>query len=180
MPDFEPFHHHDTQHLVSGHPEQVGATKITTVGTNPIMETAHGDRGEQRGQAQQHSQPRQHSMMTIVLIAAVVSLISGAIGAMGYTHYLAPKPGEASSSQTQTKGGPNRESSSARSGGMSSANSAAQPNTTEMNAEAEAGELKQQITNLNKRIERLGERVDRLQELLSLAVPLLQRIAPKH
>ena len=34
--------------------------------------------------------------------------------------------------------------------------------------------------NLNRQIDRLGERVDRLQELLSLAVPLLQRIAPKN
>jgi hypothetical protein len=34
--------------------------------------------------------------------------------------------------------------------------------------------------NLNRRLDRLSEQVDRVHELLSLAVPLLQRIAPKN
>jgi len=33
--------------------------------------------------------------------------------------------------------------------------------------------------DLKQRIDRFGEQVDRIQQLLSLAVPLLQRIAPK-
>ena len=41
-------------------------------------------------------------------------------------------------------------------------------------------QTRQQIRNLDGQIDRLGERVDRLQQLLSLAVPLLQRIAPKN
>ena len=45
---------------------------------------------------------------------------------------------------------------------------------------AEAAELKDQMRILSQRIDQLGERVDRLQTLLSLAVPLLQRIAPKN
>jgi hypothetical protein len=36
-----------------------------------------------------------------------------------------------------------------------------------------------QFRNLNQMIDRLGERVDRLQTMLGVAVPLLQRIAPK-
>jgi Sodium/hydrogen exchanger family len=43
----------------------------------------------------------------------------------------------------------------------------------------EVAKLKQQIGSRNQRIDRLGERVDRLQTLLSVAMPLLQRIARK-
>jgi hypothetical protein len=175
LPDIEPFHHQDTQHLVSGNSEQVGATNITTVVSSAIMEKGHDARGKERGEPQPQLQPRQTSMMTIVAVAAVVSLISGAIGAMGYTHYVAPKSNGSPASQSHSGSGANSQSPSTRSSGETAASG-----TSELRVGDEAAELKQQIINLNKRIERLGEQVDRLQELLSLTVPLLQRMAPKH
>jgi cytoskeletal protein RodZ len=181
VPDVEPLQQ-DTAHLDSAHPEQVAATRVTTVGSSPIMDRAPKGRGEGRSQVQppQQSQSIQPSMVKLVLVAAAVSLICGVIGAVGYTHFFAPTPRDASSSQSQTHVGSNSESKSTRSGGTPAAKPTAQPASGAVNVEDEAIQLKQQITSLNQRIERLGEKVDRLQELLSLAVPLLQRIAPKH
>ena len=51
-------------------------------------------------------------MMTNLLITAAVALISGVIGAMGYSHFFGPKPGEPASSQSKTEAGSNKESSS--------------------------------------------------------------------
>ena len=145
------------------------------------------DRGDQRAPAQ--PRPRQPSMITNLLITATVALICGVFGAMGYSYFFGSKPGEPSSSQSKTEagssqesssktksdGGPNTDSANASSNRAST--SSATPGSSSAN---EADELKQQIMNLNQRIDRFGERVDRLQELLSLAVPLLQRMAPKN
>jgi len=145
------------------------------------------DRGHQRDQAQ--PQPHRPSMLPSLLITAVVALISGVIGAMGYAYLSGSKPGEASSSHTKSEAGFNQESSSTtRSGGGSNAGSAQESSTQSSTSPSmqgsssgqDADTLKEQITKLNRRIDRLGEAVDRLQQLLSLAVPLLQRIAPKN
>jgi len=144
-------------------------------------------RGDQRDQAQPH--PQQPSMLKNLLITATVALICGVLGAMGYSHFFGSKPGEPSSSQSKTEagssqesssktksdGGPNTDSANVSSNGASTSSAIPGPSSAK-----EADELKQQIMNLNQRIDRFGERVDRLQELLSLAVPLLQRMAPKN
>jgi hypothetical protein len=127
-----------------------------------------------------HHQARHPSMMTNLLVTAAVSLTCGAIGAIGYTHFFGPTASDPSSSHSQTETPSTSESSSTQSGRGPATTALTQPGAGMAKIADEASELKQQIMNLNKRIERLGERVDRLQELLSLAVPLLQRIAPKH
>ena len=99
MPDIEPLQQ-DTAHLDSAHPEQVAATRVTTVGSSPIMDRAPKGRGEERGKPQQQEQPQQQSqshqpsMMKLVLVTAAVSLICGVIGAVGYTHFFAPASGD--------------------------------------------------------------------------------------
>ena len=50
-------------------------------------------------------------MMPNLLITAVLSLISGVIGAMGYSHFFGDKSGEPSWCQSRTEGGSNQESS---------------------------------------------------------------------
>ena len=143
-------------------------------------------RGDQRDQAQPH--PQQPSMLKNLLITATVAAIFGVLGAMGYSHFFGSKSGEPSSSQSKTEAGSSQESSSKT---MSDGG----PNTDSANASSngastsspipgsssakEADELKKQIMDLKQRIDRFGEQVDRIHQLLSLAVPLLQRIAPK-
>lgn len=123
-------------------------------------------------------------MKTNIFITAVVALISGVIGAMGYTYYVGPKPGEPPSSRSVAETGRNQEpNSKSQSGGGStqqSTEASASSVAPAISAAQEVAELKQQIKNLNQRLARLGEEVDRLQTQLSLAVPLLQRIAPKN
>ena len=157
-------------------------------GTTPI-EPKDGRRMTAAIKRASRSHSEQPSMMTNLLITAAVALICGVIGAMGYSHFFGPKPGEASSSQSKTEAGSNKESGAkSKSGGGSDTESAKESGTQASTASAipgvssaqEVDELKQQIRNLNQKIDRLGERVDRLQQLLSLAVPLLQRIAPKN
>jgi hypothetical protein len=156
-----------------------------------VAEQARGrdqdDRGAVRGAARPQSHKR--SMMPNLLITAGVALMSGVIGAVGYSSLLGSKPGEPFSSRSKTEGGSSQESSSSRkSGGGSDTGSANESSTQASTSSSSAGfgsaqqadELKQQIMNLNKRMDRIGEQIDRLQELLSLAVPLLQRLAPKH
>jgi hypothetical protein len=161
--------------LESGQTDQAGTTRVTTVGASPIVEKARNDRGGERAHAQ--PQPGQSSTMSYFAVMAL-SLICGALGALGYSHFFGPKSGEPTS-QSSAEQGPSKESTlTSKSSGGSSSNSAKDSGpgaSTE-----QAGNLKQQIMSLNKRIDRLGERVDRLQELLSLAVPLLQRMAPKQ
>jgi hypothetical protein len=177
----------DSQRPESGQPEQVPSTRVMNVGANPVADSGRAPRRVESDRRDLHnraqSQSAHPSMMTYVLLTAV-SLACGVIGAMGYAHFLGPQPGEPSSSQSQT--GSNKASGSTKTSAGSGTKSANQTSTNESASDAaiessqEAGDLKQQIVNLNKRIDRLGERVDRLQELLSLAVPLLQRLAPKQ
>ena len=69
-------------------------------------------------------------MMTNLLITAAVALISGVIGAMGYSYFFGPKPDESSSSQSKTEAGSNKESSSkSKSGGGSNPESAQESST---------------------------------------------------
>jgi hypothetical protein len=139
------------------------------------------DGGDQRGQA--GPQPQQPSMMKNLLITAAVALVCGVIGAMAYAHFFGSKSDRSSSSQTKHEAGANQGSSSrTKSGGGSHAETA--PTSTSSSVRGSrsaqgADALNEQIKDLTWRIDRLGERVDRLQQLLSLAVPLLQRIAPK-
>ncbi len=143
-------------------------------------------RGDQRDPAQPH--PQQSSMLKNLLITAMVAAIFGVLGAMGYSHFFGSKSGEPSSSQSKTEvvssqesssktmsdGGPNTDSANASSSQVST--SSPIPGSS---SAKEADELKKQIMDLKQRIDRFGEQVDRIHQLLSLAVPLLQRIAPK-
>jgi TolA-binding protein len=128
-------------------------------------------------------------MMLNLMLTAVVALGCGVLGAMGYSHYISPKPGESSSSQTKTDAGSKKASSpKSEAGGKGNTESAKDAGTEASAASSIPGlspaqevvELKQQIRDFNQKIDRLGERVERLQTLLSVAVPLLQRIAPKN
>jgi hypothetical protein len=167
--------HQGTPRLEPGQHDPAAATRVTTVAANPTVEKPRNDRGPERLHTQ--PQPRQSSTITYLAVMAL-SLIFGAAGAMGYAHFFAPKSGEPSS-QSRTEGGSNKESTSTSKPSAASASDSAKNSGSGASTE-ESGELKQQILSLNKRIDRLGERVDRLQELLSLAVPLLQRMAPKQ
>jgi hypothetical protein len=127
-------------------------------------------------------------MMKNLLIMAAVALICGVIGAMGYSYYAGAKPDESSSSQSRDESASKKKSSLKPQPGNGPTESVKKPSTQAstlpsmpgFNSAEEVNELKQQIMNLSQRIDRLGERFDRLQELLGLAVPLLQRIAPKN
>ena len=103
-----------TKQLESGQPWASRSANITRIGSGmtPIGASRRDedDRGDRPDQAQ--PQPRQPSMMTNLLVTAAVALISGVIGAMGYSQFFGPKPGESSSSQSKTEAASNRESSS--------------------------------------------------------------------
>jgi hypothetical protein len=132
--------------------------------------------------------PRQPSLLLSLLLTGAVGLICGVIGAMGYQHYVGSKAGalgasqshaeagssQLSSSKTKSEGDPKSES--AKQSSSQGPSSSPGPGST---AAVEAEELKEQISNLSRRMDRLGQEVERLQQLLSLAVPILQRIAPK-
>jgi hypothetical protein len=154
-------------------------------------EQASGRDQDERGAARRgvRPQPHERSRMTNLLLTAAVALISGIVGAMGYSWLLGSKPDEPTSSRSKAEAVSNKESSSSsKPGGQSQTGSANESGTRGLTSSSIPGigsaqqveELKQQIVNLNKRIDRLGEDVARLQELLSLAVPLLQRLAPKQ
>ncbi len=128
--------------------------------------------------------------MRNLLVTAFVAVICGVMGAMGYLQLFGPTPGKpldqsknelGSSSQTKLRTGSRGEATSGSSNEApaSSASVAHQSSAPGLGSTDEASELKQRIVDLNQQIARLGERVDRLQELLSLTLPLLQRIAPK-
>jgi hypothetical protein len=117
-------------------------------------------------------------MMNGVLVT-LFALIGGVIGGLGYSHFLGPQAGEPLHSQSKTDPVSGTKSSPIKAAPGSGTDAARNASATAPPAQ-ETDELKQQIISLSKRIDRLGERVDRLQELLSLAVPLMQRLAPKH
>jgi len=142
----------------------------------PRVDTERASRRDQDERVQAHPNPRQPATSANPILTAVIALICGVAGAAGYSYFFAPKPAEPS--QSKTEAAADKKSSSTRSGEAQSAE--AQSLTPGSSSAQAADDLKQQIMSLSKRIDRLGERVDRLQELLSLAVPLLQRIAPKQ
>jgi len=133
--------------------------------------------------------PPQTSSSTNFLLIVVVALVSGTIGAMANSYFFGSHAGASPGSQSKPAGGSDNESGQASGAGAGSTALAAGGATTQASTSSpipgvgsaqEVEELKQQIKNLNQRIAGLNERVDRLQDLLSLAVPLLQRIAPKN
>jgi hypothetical protein len=143
------------------------------------------DGGGERGKAQ-HQQP---ARTTSLLTTAAIALICGVIGAMGYSYFFGSKSDESSAKQANSEAGSNKESSvKSKAGGGSDAESAKESSTQPPGSSSTSGsvsrqdsdDLKQMLRTLNQRIDRVDERVDRLTELLSLAVPLLQRIAPKN
>jgi hypothetical protein len=123
-------------------------------------------------------------MFTNLLSTATVAALFGVLGAMGYSHFFGSKSGDPSSFQSKAQaelssssksdGGPNTDSAKASSNQAPTSSA-----ITGSSSDKEVYELKLQIMNLNQRIDRFGEQVDRIHQLLSLAVPLLQRIAPK-
>jgi cytoskeletal protein RodZ len=182
------------EQLPSGRPAPVASTIVTTAPKERLRENANRASGhdeERQGdqRAQSHVPPHRPSMMLNLMLTAVVALGCGVLGAMGYSHYFSPKPGESSSSQTKTDAGSKKASSpKSEAGGKGNTESAKDAGTEASAASSIPGlspaqevvELKQQIRDFNQKIDRLGERVERLQTLLSVAVPLLQRIAPKN
>ncbi len=145
------------------------------------------ERGDRRAQTQ--PMPRQPSIMTNLLMTATIALISGVLGAIGYSHAFGTAPDNPRSSQSQAESGSKHESGVNTRSGAGSGAEAAQDSSPRASASSsmhgagstpETVELKQQIKNLNLKMDRLGEQVDRLQQLLSLAVPLLQRMTPKN
>ena len=146
--------------------------------TSVPIDSQHGDRQDQAPPV-----PRQPSMLIHMLITAVVSLCCGAVGAMGYSHFFGPDPGDPHPSHSQADAGLHKESTAnGKSGEGSTAEPAHDPSIQASTASSmhEFNELKEQITKLGQRIDRLGEQVDRTQTMLSLALPLLQRISPKN
>jgi hypothetical protein len=116
------------------------------------------------------------------LISATVPLIAGVLGAMGYEHFLGAKAGAPSSSVSSTESGSGSKSeggTNAESAKGSNAKASTSSSIPAVTGSPEADLLKQQIKSLSQKMDRLGERVDRVQQLLSLAVPLLQRMALK-
>jgi hypothetical protein len=133
--------------------------------------------------AQTHRQPERPSRMRNFLVIIAVAVIGGTVGAMGNAYFFGKQAGDRSEAQKRSTGNSSAETT---------ADQSAQTQANESSKQAPAGapipgigsaqeveELKQQIRNLNQRINGLNEKVDRLQDLLSLAVPLLQRLAPK-
>jgi hypothetical protein len=161
--------------LEPGQHDPAEPTRVTTGEVSPIVQKPRNDRGGERA----HAQPQPHHSSSVpYLTVMALSLICGALGAMGFSHFFGPKPGEPSA-QSKSEGASNKESVPTTKAGRGSSSDSAKDSGPGASTE-EQGELKQQILSLNKRIDRLGERVDRLQELLGLAVPLLQRMAPKQ
>lgn len=138
--------------------------------------------------AQTRRQPERPSRMRNFLVIIAVAVIGGTIGAMGNAYFFGKQAGDPSEGQNRSTGRTNRDSNADSTKGQSPQT---QANESSMQTPAgtpipgvgsaqEVEDLKQQIRNLNQRISGLNERVDRLQDLLSLAVPLLQRLAPKN
>ena len=138
-----------------------------------VTRVATPDEPLARAQPQRRVRPRKQSANPI--LTAVIAFVCGVAGAAGYSLLLRSQAGRAARSPRPNQ---DRTRNQARTQLKPPRPSTLDPGSSFVpNA---ADDLKQQIMSLSKRIDRLGERVDRLQELLSLAVPLLQRIAPKQ
>ena len=131
------------------------------------------ERDPDRAAGRAHPNPRQPASSANPILTAVIALVLRRRGAPAIPISSLPSPPSRRSprpSQDLTRNQPRAPAQTADTQSLAPGPSSAQA----------ADDLKQQIMSLSKRIDRLGERVDRLQELLSLAVPLLQRIAPKQ
>jgi flagellar motility protein MotE (MotC chaperone) len=121
-------------------------------------------------------------MRNFLLIVAV-GAISGTVGAMGNAYFFGKQAGDRSEAEKRSAGKSSAETTSDQSAQTQANESSKAAQSAApipgIGSAQEVEELKQQIRNLNQRIAGLNERVDRLQDLLSLAVPLLQRLAPK-
>jgi hypothetical protein len=128
--------------------------------------------------------PKSASMAPNLLLTAAVSLVCGVLGAMSYFHFYGYKPAGSTPAHASVKSSPGEKSSTddppANAAPKDSSTQAPSPSSPAASSTAEMAELKDQMRILSQRMDRLGERVDRLQTLLSLAVPLLQRLAPKN
>jgi hypothetical protein len=131
------------------------------------------------------------SKMRTFLFIVAVGVISGTVGAMGHAYFSARQASDRARppSGSGNDGRASRDSNPDMTRGNVSTTESTGPTTAQVPGSSsipgigsaqEVEELKQQIRNLNQRIAGLNERVDRLQNLLSLAVPLLQRLAPKN
>lgn len=123
--------------------------------------------------------------MTNLLMTAVIALACGALGAMGYAHFFAPGQADPQTSNSHTEAKSIAKASAGKtSGQQSTPTSDGEPANSSSGSGSTSGhelsELKQEITSLGQRIDRLGQQVDRIQTMLSLALPLLQRMAPKN
>jgi hypothetical protein len=179
----------DHDHLESNQPSQIASAVLTTAPKDRPrrdVDRAPGPHVDERRDRRNEAAPLapQPSRMANLLATTAVALIAGALGAFGFLYFYGPEAGEFALSPSKTESGSNKGSSSiGKSDGGSALASAAEPGPSVIvgaDSSSEAGELRQQIKNLNHKIDGLGERLDRLQQLLSLAVPLLQRIAPKN
>jgi hypothetical protein len=122
-----------------------------------------------------------------LVLTAAVALICGALGAMGYAHFYESRHGQTSSSHSTAESGTQEKASTnGKLVGELTAEDVknAVPNwstvssTPGTSSGSELAELKDQMRSLNLKIDRLGTEIDRVQNVLSLAVPLLQRLAP--
>jgi hypothetical protein len=191
----------EDEHLAAGQPGQSDPKRIMVATSDPTIPNAANQRsgapfehrdapvaGSRPSHAKQVGQPKDRSIVTTVLVTAAVASFCGVASAMGYLSYFGPGSresasltrGSAGSSQqssveTRPVSGPN--AANTKSSGPVATPSSSSSGSGSTN---ELAELKQQIMSLNQRLGRLGEQVDRVQELLSLTLPLLQRMAPKN
>ena len=85
-----------------------------------------GRRDDQREQTP--STAHQPSIMMNVMITGAVALVCGVLGAMAYSHFAGPKPGEPSKSQAKTDAGSDQKSSvNGKSGGEPKTDSTKRP-----------------------------------------------------
>jgi hypothetical protein len=177
----------DDDHRESGQPAQVApGLQRDRQRDDPVRRTNKTD--DVQGNQQDHDAQTHRRQPALVFVTTfAIALLAGVIGAMGYLHFFGPKPVErSSSSQSEAKSGKDSSLKGGSDGGTkiaSGSESSTQGSTSSsipgVSGSPEADELKQQIKTLKLKLDGLGERVDRLQHLLSLAVPLLQRISPK-
>jgi hypothetical protein len=144
-----------------------------------------GDEPDHR-QDQPQSQQQQPSMMKNLLITAVVALVCGVIGAMGYSYFFGSKSDESSS---KNQSGTRKESSSKKkSGGGSQEKESGKESNEQASTSSsipgfssaeDADTLKKQIMDLMQRVDRLGERVDRMTRPRDETPPVLHTLQIK-
>ncbi len=123
-------------------------------------------------------------MMKNLLMTAVVGLLSGVVGAAGYTHFFGAKPEESGSAEqkpvTVSKGAPEK-GTSAFSGTQSvnESNARTASSIPGFTASDDADTLKKQIASLMERIDGLSGRIDRLSRPKDETPPVLHTMQIK-